>query len=141
MKIITPYTVDEELKSLLKDVYDVLKLHNYKLNLKENHNNIIPTNISDLVYQSLSRCRRIMIGENDLENKIWWDIDIDDSIIINCNKYYTCQAVDSLIIHAIQWHKKGEIAISLRKKLDFVTLTISNEGDRRLEQVITIPYF
>jgi len=111
-----------KLESLVKNIFDLSKLSSNKFNLNKK-----PINISDLVYASLEKCRRLFIDECDSENRIW-DIDIEDNIIINCDEYYIGQTVDNLIKNAIQYCKKGEISITLEKESNSVRLTVSDEG-------------
>jgi Na+/proline symporter/signal transduction histidine kinase len=115
-----------KLESLVNNIFDLSDLSSdkYKINKKA-------INLSDLVYVSLEKCRRLYIDAVDSENRVW-DVDIQDDIILNCDEYYIGQTVDNLIINAIQYCKEGRIGVSLKKEnkgnYQFISFVISDEG-------------
>ncbi|MDC0865092.1 ATP-binding protein [Rickettsiaceae bacterium] len=115
-----------KLEGLVNNIFDLSNLSSdtYKINKKA-------INLSDLVYVSLEKCRRLYIDAADSENRIW-DIDIQDNIILNCDEYYIGQTLDNLIINAIQYCKEGRIGIYLKKEskgnYQFIKFTIYDEG-------------
>jgi signal transduction histidine kinase len=115
-----------KLEGLVNNIFDLSNLSSdtYKINKKV-------INLSDIVYVSLEKCRRLYIDSVDSENRIW-EIDIEDDIILNCDEYYMGQTLDNLIINAIQYCKEGKIGISLKKEnkgnYPFIRFAISDEG-------------
>ena len=120
------YESNNKLESLVKNIFDLSKLSidEVKLNKKT-------VNISDLVYDSIDKCRKLYIEPRDSENRIW-NVDIDDNIVSSCDEYYISQAVDNLVINAIQYCVEGNIEITLKKeklgKNQFIRFTMSDEG-------------
>lgn len=56
-------------------------------------------------------------------------MDIEDKLIISCDKYYIIRTIDNIIINAIQYCKKGTITITLKSaKNHTVEFIVKDEG-------------
>ena len=60
------------------------------------------------------RKKVLFTGEKDREENKNWQLDIEEGIILNIDKYYLSQAIDNLIINSINYAKSGTIAINLK---------------------------
>ncbi len=109
----------ERLSTLVNNMIDVSKLSslNYVLNKK-----II--NLSDLIYERLDYCKKLYLGDKDLE----FICDIEDDLSVNCDEHYITSTLDNLIVNAITYSKDGKIIIEFKKNNDFVKFKISDEG-------------
>jgi signal transduction histidine kinase len=111
--------------SLRLEVFDanissLSKLSKGKLNLK-----LETINLSNLVEESVSTCRRLY--EKKPEDKKWV-LDIDEEITANLDKYYFKQCLDNLIINAISYCHKGRIEVALKQNKYGIHFSISDEG-------------
>jgi len=109
----------ERLSTLVNNMIDVSKLSslNYVLNKK-----II--NLSDLIYERLDYCKKLYLGDKDLE----FICDIEDDLSVNCDEHYITSTLDNLIVNAISYSSDGKIIIEFKKNNDFVKFKISDEG-------------
>ena len=113
----------ERLTSLVNNLIDLSKLEN--LNYKLNKTAV---NLTNLVYKRLDICRKLYIEEKDLDD-LNFDLDIEDKLIISCDKYYIIRTIDNIIINAIQYCKKGTITITLKSaKNHTVEFIVKDEG-------------
>ena len=113
----------ERLTSLVNNLIDISKLEN--LNYKLNKTTV---NLTDLVYERLEICQKLYIEAKDHED-LNFDLDIEDKLIISCDEYYIARTIDNIIINAIQYCKKGTIAIALKStKNHTIEFTIKDEG-------------
>jgi signal transduction histidine kinase len=100
---------------------------------------LAPTNFSQLVEDRVTLCRKLY--ENEEESTIYWregpekrtknwQLDIEEGIILNIDKYYLSQAIDNLIINSINYAKSGTIAINLKRdnENEGIIFSISDEG-------------
>lgn len=113
----------ERLTSLVNNLIDLSKLENinYKLNKT-------PVNLSSLVYKRLEICRKLYTEERNKENQNF-DLNIEGKLIISCDEYYISRTIDNIIINAIQYCKKGTIAITLKStKEDSIEFSVKDEG-------------
>ena len=125
--------------SLHLEVFDSNILSLSKLNKPSYDLKLAPTDFSGLVEDRITLCRKLY--ENEEESTIhWqegpetrtrnWQLDIEEGIILNIDKYYLSQAIDNLIINSINYAKSGTIAISIKRDNDNETIifSISDEG-------------
>jgi signal transduction histidine kinase len=109
----------ERLSTLVNNMIDVSKLSslNYVLNKKQ-------INLSELIYERLDHCKKLYLGDKDLE----FICDIENNISVNCDEHYITSALDNLIVNAISYSSDGKIIIEFKKNNDLVKFKISDEG-------------
>ena len=113
----------ERLTSLVNNLIDLSKLEN--INYKLNKTAI---NLTSLTHKRLEICRKLYVKEKDKEN-LNFDLNIEDKLIISCDEYYIARTIDNIIINAIQYCKKGTIAITLKSiKNHAVEFSVKDEG-------------
>jgi len=113
----------ERLNSLVNNLIDLSKLEN--LNYKLNKTKV---NLTDLVYERVELCRKLYIEEKDKEN-LNFDLKIEDKLTALCDEYYVARTIDNIVINAIQYCKKGIIAITLKStKNHTVEFSVQDEG-------------
>ena len=125
--------------SLRLEVFDSNILSLSKLNKPSYDLKLVETDFSQLVEDRVTLCRKLY--ENEEESTIhWqegpetsrrnWQLDIEEGIILNIDKYYLSQAIDNLIINSINYAKSGTIAISVKRDNDNegIIFSISDEG-------------
>ena len=113
----------ERLNSLVNNLIDLSKLEN--LNYKLNKTKV---NLTDLVYERVEICQKLYIEEKDKEN-LNFDLKIEDKLTALCDEYYTARTIDNIVINAIQYCKKGTIAITLKSaKNHTVEFIVGDEG-------------
>ena len=125
--------------SLRLEVFDSNISSLSKLNKPSYDLKLAETDFSQLVEDRVTLCRKLY--ENEEESTIhWregpetrtrnWQLDIEEGIILNIDKYYLSQAIDNLIINSINYAKSGTIAISIKRDNDNETIifSISDEG-------------
>ena len=139
---------DEERKVAAKTILDSsLRLEVFdsnisslsKLNKPSYDLKLVETDFSQLVEDRVTLCRKLY--ENEEESTIhWqegpetrtrnWQLDIEEGIILNIDKYYLSQAIDNLIINSINYAKSGTIAISVKRdnNNEKIIFSISDEG-------------
>ncbi len=107
------------LNSLMNNILDFSKLSSltYSLN-KEN------VNVSNLLHERINICSELYLNNRELE----FILNIEENIIVNCDKYYIKQTLDNLIINAITYGNKGNITINLMKIASDIKFTIRDEG-------------
>ena len=70
---------------------------------------------------------RHLLEEN--KENLSFDLEIEDKLIISCDKYYITRTIDNIIINAIQYCPQGKITIILHKNQQAeVELNIKDEG-------------
>jgi signal transduction histidine kinase len=100
---------------------------------------LLETDFSQLVEERVALCRKLY--ENEEERTINrqagressgrnWQLDIEEGIVLNIDKYYMSQALDNLIINSINYAKSGTIGINLKQDNDkeAIVFSISDEG-------------
>jgi len=125
--------------SLRLEVFDSNISSLSKLNKPSYDLKLAETDFSQMVEDRVALCRKLY--ENEEESTIhWregpetrtrnWQLDIEEGIILNIDKYYLSQAIDNLIINSINYAKSGTIAISIKRDNDNETIifSISDEG-------------
>ena len=111
------------LNSYVNNLVDLSKLSsmNYEFNMEE-------VDLGDLVHERLEICKKLYIDDLSSDNQIF-TLDIDDNVIISCDKHYISQVIDNIIINAIQYCAEGEIIIKLLQKEDGqVEFSVRDEG-------------
>ena len=125
--------------SLRLEVFDANLSSLSKLNKPSYDLKLAPTDFSVLVEDRVTLCRKLY--ENEEESTIhWqegpekrtrnWQLDIEEGIVLNIDKYYLSQAIDNLIINSINYAKSGTIAINLKRdnEKEGIIFNISDEG-------------
>ena len=113
----------ERLNSLVNNLIDLSKLEN--LNYKLNKTTV---NLTDLVYERVEICQKLYIEEKDKEN-LNFDLKIEDKLTALCDEYYIARTIDNIVINAIQYCKKGTIAITLKSaKNHTVDFSVQDDG-------------
>ena len=113
----------ERLNSLVNNLIDLSKLEN--LNYKLNKTKV---NLTDLVYERVEICQKLYIEEKDKEN-LNFDLKIEDKLTALCDEYYTARTIDNIVINAIQYCKKGTIAITLKStKNHTIEFSVQDDG-------------
>jgi Na+/proline symporter/signal transduction histidine kinase len=113
----------ERLNSLVNNLIDLSKLEN--LNYRLNKTTV---NLTDLVYERVEICQKLYIEEKDKEN-LNFDLKIEDKLTVLCDEYYIARTIDNIVINAIQYCKKGTIAITLKStKNHTVEFSVGDEG-------------
>ena len=113
----------ERLNSLVNNLIDLSKLEN--LNYKLNKTTV---NLTDLVYERVEICQKLYIEEKDKEN-LNFDLKIEDKLTVLCDEYYIARTIDNIVINAIQYCKKGIIAITLKStKNHTIEFSVQDDG-------------
>ena len=113
----------ERLNSLVNNLIDLSKLEN--LNYKLNKTTV---NLTDLVYERVEICQKLYIEEKDKEN-LNFDLKIEDKLTALCDEYYVARTIDNIVINAIQYCKKGTIAITLKStKNHTIEFSVQDDG-------------
>lgn len=55
-------------------------------------------------------------------------IDIEDGVVVNCDKHYITSTIDNLVINTIQYTNKGTITIILKKENNNIIFSIKDDG-------------
>ena len=74
---------------------------------------IVTLDLSTLAYDHIELCKKLYIEDQNARTFI---INIDNNIVANCDEYYIGQTIDNLIINAINYCRKGQITIELKKQ-------------------------
>lgn len=86
---------------------------------------ITKVDLSKLVYDRIDLCRKLYIEE---ESDRTFTFNVEKKIVTDCDQYYIGQALDNLIINAINYCKKGQINIILKRTTESIEFSISDEG-------------
>ena len=81
-------------------------------------------NLSDLIYERLDYCKKLYLGDKDLE----FICDIEDDLLVNCDEHYITSTLDNLIVNAITYSKDGQIIIEFKKEFDSIKFNITDNG-------------
>ncbi len=125
--------------SLRLEVFDANISSLSRLNKPSYELKLAPTDFSVLVEDRVTLCRKLY--ENEEESTVYWregpekrtrnwQLDIEEGIVLNIDKYYLSQAIDNLIINSINYAKSGTIAINLKRdnENEGIIFSISDEG-------------
>lgn len=80
---------------------------------------------SNLVYDRIEICRKFYEKNKESREFIF---DIEEDIVVNCDKDYMIQVLDNLIINAINYCPQGKITVSLKQDDTNVNFSISDKG-------------
>jgi len=111
------------LSSLVNNIVDLSKLLDFKgqLNIKE-------INLTQLVFERLNICKKVYIEEKEEDSREFVFI-VEENIFAHCDEYYISQAIDSILVNAIKYCKKGKITISLTHQDNgLIRFTVCDEG-------------
>lgn len=108
----------KRLESFMNNILDLSKLTSltYKLNLQE-------VNLSELIYERVEACKKLYLDNKELE----FITNIDQNILIICDRHYIKSSLDNLIINAIKYTLAGKITINLHKN-ELIKFSIQDEG-------------
>ena len=79
--------------------------YNFKMNLID---------LSDLVKERVKTCVRLYCIEGNLRE---FELDIEDGLYVNGDRFYMVQVIDNLIVNSLQYSKEGKIIITLKTLL------------------------
>ncbi len=110
------------LSSLVNNLIDLSQLSsiNFKLNIQN-------IDLSTLVKERVEFCKKLYISEEDSDS-IQIILDIEKSISCKCDKHYIANAIDNMIINAIQYCKNGKISVGLHRKEAGIEFSVEDEG-------------
>jgi signal transduction histidine kinase len=100
---------------------------------------LLEMDFSQLVEEQVALCRKLYEDTTEMainRQEEWesngrnWQLDIEEGIVLNIDKYYLSQAIDNLIINSINYAKSGTIAINLKRdnENEGIIFSISDEG-------------
>ena len=109
----------ERFKSYTNNILDLSKLSslNYTLNMSD-------VNLSDLVYERLENCIKLYLDGKNLE----FVTQIEEDVMLKCDRYYIQIVLDNLIINSINYSKEGKVTIILKNLGDKIEFSIQDEG-------------
>ena len=113
------YKNSNRLSTMTLNMLDLATLNAKKLELDKKL-----INLGELVQDRINSCRKIYLGEKQID----FDMQIEEDILINVDPNYIRQTVDNLVINAINFSKEGVICISLLRKGQVVEFTITDNG-------------
>jgi Na+/proline symporter/signal transduction histidine kinase len=127
---------DEQRKGYLKDISNSSTRLNSYVNNMINTSKLSSMNYSfnketldfgELVEERLDICKKLYLDEKyeDFQEFI---INIEDNVTSFLDKYYISQAIDNIIINAIQYCKKGKITINVIDNEKTIELIVIDEG-------------
>lgn len=113
------YKNSNRLSSMILNMLDLATLDVKKIEL-----NKIMINFGELVRDRVQSCRKIYLGDKQLD----FEMQIEDNIFISVDPNYMRQTVDNLVINAINFSTKGAIRISVLRRGSVVEFMISDNG-------------
>lgn len=113
------YKNSNRLSTMILNMLDLATLNAKKLELDKKL-----INLGELVQDRVNSCRKIYLGEKQID----FDMQIEEDILINVDPNYIRQTVDNLVINAINFSKKGVINISVLRKGQTVEFLIKDNG-------------
>lgn len=113
------YKNSNRLSTMILNMLDLATLNAKKLELDKKL-----INLGELVQDRINSCRKIYLGEKQID----FDMQIEEDILINIDPNYIRQTVDNLVINAINFSKEGVIRISLLRKGQVVEFIITDNG-------------
>jgi signal transduction histidine kinase len=81
-------------------------------------------NLSEIVKSRVTTCRNIYLQGKPINFKLM----IDPEIMISVDPNYMRQAIDNLVINAINFSEEGTIIVKLEKQKNSVQFTITDQG-------------
>jgi len=108
------------LNSLMNNILDFSKLSSLTYNLNKQN-----LNLSELLYEQISVCKKLYLDDKKLE----FILNIENNIMLNCDEHYIQRTLDNLIINSINYSdNNGEVTITLEKTADEVKFSIKDNG-------------
>ena len=98
----------DRLKSYVNSIVDLSKISSksYKLNKEK-------VNLTELVQERASLYKKIFPDETEKQE---FTFKIEDDCIVNCDKYYITQTIDSLISNAVNYGRGKPITVLVKKR-------------------------
>ncbi len=109
----------ERLSSLVNNMIGLSKLNNTNSPLNKQ-----PVNLSELVYERLDYCKKLYLNGKFLE----FITNVEDGVVVLCDRHYIQSTLDNLIVNAIQYSKKGTITLELHNLESLVEFSVKDEG-------------
>lgn len=113
------YKNTNRLSTMILNMLDLANLEVKKVNL-----NKTLINFSEIVTIRVKTCRNIYLQGKPINFKLM----IDPEIMISVDPNYIRQAIDNLVINAINFSEEGTIIVKLEKQKNFVQFTITDQG-------------
>jgi signal transduction histidine kinase len=113
------YNNSKRLSSMILNMLDLVTLDTHKMDLDKKK-----VNFSELVEDRITSCRNVYLEDKPLN----FEIAISQDIFLNIDPNYMRQAIDNLIINAINHTDSGTIKITLKQKENDVCFTIQDQG-------------
>jgi Na+/proline symporter/signal transduction histidine kinase len=107
------------LSSMILNMLDLANLEVKKVNLDKTL-----VNLSEIVKTRVKTCRNIYLQGKPINFKLM----IDPEIMISVDPNYIRQAIDNLVINAINFSEEGTIIVKLEKQKNSVQFTITDQG-------------
>jgi len=111
-----------KLSSLVNNLIDLSQLSS--INFKLNINNV---DLSKLVKERVEFCKKLYISDEN-NDSVQIILNIEKNIICKCDKHYVSNAIDNIIINAMQYYKDGQIIIELHKNGTEIEFSVIDEG-------------
>lgn len=112
----------ERLKTLIFNFIDLSQLLSLKCDFK-----IKKCDLGKLLEERVDICTKLYIEDSD-KDKYKFDVNIANSVVLNCDSYYIGRAIDNLIINAIKYSGGGVIKIVLGISNAEVEFMIEDDG-------------
>jgi Na+/proline symporter len=113
------YKNTTRLSSMILNMLDLVNLEVKKVNLEKTL-----INLSEIVKNRVTTCRNIYLQGKPINFKLM----IDPEIMIPVDPNYMRQAIDNLVINAINFSEEGTIIVKLEKQKNSVQFTITDQG-------------
>lgn len=110
------------LNSYVNNMIDLSKLMSMNYDLQKKS-----TDLGKFIENRINLCRKLYSGKDE-SDKREFILNLADDIIVFVDQYYMSQAIDNLIINAIQYCPEGIITIDLSSNDDSIKISISDEG-------------
>jgi Na+/proline symporter/signal transduction histidine kinase len=113
------YKNTTRLSSMILNMLDLANLDVRKVNLEKT-----PINFSEMVKSRVQICRNIYLQGKKIDFKLL----IDPEIMISVDPNYMRQAIDNLVINAINFSEKGVIEVKVENQHNSVLFTVIDQG-------------
>lgn len=113
------YESSNRLASMVVNMLDLANLEVTKIDIQKTN-----INLSTLLIERLEACKKIYLGDKDLE----FAIDIEPNVIAHCDSYYISHAMDNIIINAILYTLSGTISVNLSKTDKEIEFGVQDNG-------------
>ncbi len=113
----------KRLLSFVDNMIDLSKLSSMRYSLV-----IEKVHLSDLIYKHVEICKRILFDESKKYSQEFI-FDLDETVLVECDKYYIGQVLDNIITNAVNYSESGFILVRCKKIDDFfVEVSFKDEG-------------